>query len=845
MNDLRFAFRSLLKTPGFTLVAVITLALAIGTNTAIFAIVNDLLIKPLVPTGDRPVVNVFHGEGDAGRAYRGFSWQELQELRAPNPVFEQAAAADYALAGVGEGDHVRRTFAFFATENLLQIVDSAPIRGRFFSAEESRPGADIPVVFASHALWQRLGARDDFVGSLLRINGRSYTVVGIGARDLSLGHALITPEIWLPFGVHDVFASPFANLPAEAAKLDNPRRHSLNIIARLQPGLGLEGATAQLPVLNQRLDAIDTDPSPVPRLLELETPSRFSISSSPTGDEGVGLFGLLLLGMSGVVLLIACLNLANMLLARGAARTREIAVRIALGASRAQIVRQLLTEGLLLSLAGGLGGIMIALWGNELLIRSITGVFSSMSFAVLMEAEPNAAVLFATLGFCAIATLVAGLGPALKSSKIGLVQDLKFQGAESTATGRWNRFFSARHILVMGQIALSLILIFSAGLFFRGALNAGGLDLGFAKDRGLIVELDYALTDATPELSRSRLLSIRDEAAARPGVTAALSTQAPYSNTTSTERFMAAGSAAVDADGEPVGNYALNNAITEGYFDAIGVPLLRGREFSTTEVHSPDAPPVVIIDQSLAQKLFPDGDAIGQRLTRAAASASGEARVEYEIIGISGSYRHDVFGVDDPSRIFFPFARESVPNAFLHLRDERVGRAAAIALLPTAREIIHQVDPLAPIIETLPLSDYVERNIGFWIVRVAALLFGIFGGVALLLAVIGVYGVKAYAVTRRTREIGIRMALGARPGDVFKLIMRQGTAQTVLAILVGSLLSLAVGQLLAQMLFRVSPFDPIVLSTAALLLAVATLTACFLPARRAAKVEPMRAIRSE
>ncbi|WP_221032489.1 ABC transporter permease [Actomonas aquatica] len=847
MNDLRFALRSLSKTPGFTLIAVLTLALAIGANTAIFAIVNDLLLKPLVPAGDRPVVNVFHGEGDAGRAYRGFSWQELQELRQENPVFEDAAAVDFVLAGVGDGNNVRRTFAFFGTENLLNLIDQTPVRGRFFEAAESLPGANIPVVFASHSLWQRLGAKEDFVGSELRINGHPYTVIGVGARDLSLGHALITPEIWLPFGMHDTFrGNLIQNTEADAAvALDNPRRHSLNVMARLRPGLGLAGATAQLPVLDQRLDAIDTDPGEAPRRLEIEAPSRINISSVPSGDQGVGIFGALLLGMAGVVLLIACLNLANMLLARGAARTREFAVRLALGASRGRIIRQLLAEGLVLSLVGGAAGVLLALWANDLLINSISGLFSSMNFAVLVEAEPDPAVLLATLGFCAIATILSGLGPALKSSRVGLVEDLKYQGAESTATGSWNRFFSARHLLVMGQISLSLALIFAAGLFLRGALNAGGLDLGFEKDHGLLVELDYALTDTPAPLARERLLALHDEAASRPGLTAALSTQAPYSNTTADDRYKVAGSAEVDADGEPTGVSAIFNAITGDYFDAIGVPLLRGRKFTDAEVHSADAPPVAIIDERMAQRLFPEGDALGQRISRTQGPASGEPPVEYEIVGICGSFRHDVFSPDGPRRVFFPFARESVPNTFLHLRDARAGRDAAVALLPTARALISAVDANAPVIDAIPLADFVERNIGLWIVRVGAVLFGVFGGVALLLAVIGVYGVKAYAVTRRTREIGIRMALGARPGDVFALIMRQGTAQTALSIVVGAFLSLAIGQLLSQMLFRVDPLDPLVLGSAALVLAVATLTACFLPARRAAKVEPMRAIRTE
>ena len=850
MNDLRFALRGLIKTPGFSLIAILTLALAIGANTAIFSLVNDVLLRPLVPSGSRPVVNLFHGEADANRAYRSFSWQELETLRETNEVFEDVAAINFTLAGigVGNGSDVRRSMAFTVTSNLMTLLDAQPVRGRFFSAAETTPGADEPVVVLSHSLWQRMGGTDDVIGSTIVVNGLRLTVVGVTPKGFSMGHAFIAPEIWLPLGLADQIAQVFSEESATTSIAD-PRHYTFNLIGRLRTGLDVESATPRLAALNERLNAIDAAPGTAPRALEIQVPSRFSISTSPSDDAGVSLFGALLLGMSSVVLLIASLNLANMLLARGANRSREIAVRFALGASRARIIRQLLVEGFVLSLIGGALGLVLSMWGNDLLFRSIASGFDSMNFSLIVDPTPNASVMLATLVFCAVATLLSGIGPALKASSGNLVTDLKAQVGGDTATGTWNRFFSGRNNLVMMQLALSLALIFSGGLFFRGALNVGGVDIGFAKETGVIAELDYALLhDSTIENARDRLLTIERQADAQPGWIAALSTQAPFSNTTFTQRFMAAGTPLPASDDKTTtapGREVLNNAITTDYFAAIGVPLLRGREFTTLEVSTTDAPPVAIIDQRLAATLFPDGDALGQRISRTQAPADGSPLVEFEVVGICAGFRHENFADNPPFRVFVPFARDPAQNSFLHVRDQRSGRDAAIALLPAVRRVITETDAQAPTLLLMPLLDYVEKNVSIWIVRVGAMLFGAFGLVALLLAVIGTYGVKAYAVSRRTREIGIRMALGARPRDVFALIMRQGTLQLLVSLSIGILLALACGKLLSQMLFKVSPFDPLVLGVAATILAIATLIACFLPARRASRVDPMHAIRSE
>lgn len=844
MSDLRFAFRSLLKSPGFTLVAVLTLALAIGSNTAIFGLVHDLALKPLAPA---PVVNIFHGQAAANPDYRSFSWAEMESLREANEVFSEVGAVDFSLAGIGiDGQDVRRAFTYFGTANIFTMFDVQPVIGRFFNSAESAPGSNIAVTVINESLYQRLGGSPDLIGSLLRINNRPYTVIGVSPRDFSVGNALIAPEVWMPFGMHGSFSAPFGD--DENLLLNDPLNHPLVLLARLQPGLDLNSAKPRLTSLEQRLNAIDTDPAPQGRFLEIQSPSRFSISDAPSDDGPVSLIATLLLAMSGIVLIIACLNLANMLLARGASRRREIAVRIALGASRWQIIRQLLVEGILLSLAGGVAGLILSLWTTDLILHSLSQGFITMSFSLAMEATPSFPLLAATFIFCLIATLLFCLLPALKFSRPDLVEDLKSQAQGQSGTSRWNRFFSPRHCLIMAQIALSLVLIFSAGLFARGAYNAGNLDLGFNQNDSVLTEFDYSLSRIDPLTAQRTLLEMREKFLAHPEVSAAaISNLVPYGQVSSSTRIVRSDTSApisADPDAPAPGFNGIVTSISAGYFDTIEVKLLRGRDFTVTETNDGAAPPVVIVDQRMAESLFPDENALGQRVRLTAPLTTGRA-AEFEIVGICAPFRHDVLSDTAPRRIYFPFAQRPSVNAFLHVRGQGNGRDAVFAMLPFVRNLIREIDRSAPLLMVVPLADFVDKNIGLWITRLGAIMFGVFGGLALVLAVIGVYGVKAYSIACRTREIGIRMALGARSKDVFALIMNQATQQTFVGLGCGLLLALGAGQLLSRMLFRVDGFDPLILFVAALILALATLGACFLPARRATLINPMVAMRTD
>ncbi len=846
-SDLKFALRVLAKSPGFTAIAVLTLALAIGVNSAVFALLNGLVLRPIVPLRPAEVVNLFTAKQGASRDYRQFSHAEFLALREAKDTFADVAAVQFALAGLGRDESMRRSFAFFTSENFFAMMGVSPAIGRFYNADECRPNANIPVVVASYAYWKKMGGQPEFVGSTLRVNGKAFTVVGVTPDGFSGLNALISPDIWVPLGVYSQFGSAFSD-SAAITDLANQKNYTLNVTARLAPGLTLESLKPRLPALAQRLNAVQPPDSPAARELQAEAPSRFSISTTPSGDGSTTFLTIGLFSMSGCVLLIASINLANMLLARGAARAKEIALRLALGATRWRIVRQLLAEGLVLAFAGGTLGLLVSLWANDLLLQSIGTLFSSMNFSLVIHMRPDALVLGFTFLFCLFATLVFSLGPALKATRVDLVHDLKQQGGEPTGTGRLNRFFAPRHILVMAQIALSLTLLFSAGLFLRGALKAGGLQLGFEPAGGLVVEMDYTLANTAPDDTKRSLFSVIDRVRALPGVQAAAAgTLLPYGNITNVARVMPANQAPVaatktDKDAPTPGFNGLYTATTPGYFDAIGVRLIRGRDFTVNEARDKAAPRVAIVDETLARSLFPKGDALGQRIRYTQPPADGSP-AEMEIVGICAAHRHEVLDQTNRARLYVPFAAAYNGNVYLHVRYATKD-AAATAVAPL-RSALRDLDPELPVLQITPWSRLVEKNIGLWIVRIGAVLFGVFGAIALVLAVVGVYGVKAYAVARRTREIGIRLALGAEARDVFALIMKQGALQTLLAVACGLLLSLAVGQLLAKMLYQVSPADPLALAASTALLASAALLACFVPARRATRISPIQALRTE
>src|SRR5881398_3308914 len=396
IQDFKFALRHLLKAPGFTATAVLTLALAIGVNSAIFALINSVVLHPVVPLRPNEVVNVFTARQNASHDYRQFSYTEYRELRENGgDVFADLAALEFAVAGIGRDHEMRRSFAFLTSENYFSLMGTKPYRGRFYSAEECKPNANIAVVVASYGFWKRMGGRNDFVGSTLQINGQPYTVIGIAPDRFSGASVLIAPDIWVPIGIRSQLGSAFGDSET-MHDLMNPKNYAFNLTGRMRSGLTIETAKSRLPVISQRFNSMQGDGAEFQREVQVHAPSRFDLSTSPPDSEPITLIATLLMAMAGAVLLIACLNLANTLLARGTTRAKEIALRLALGASRWQIIKQLLAEGLLLAICGGVVGLVLSVWCNNLLLNSLAALLTHINCTFIPDPRPNLPIRWVT-----------------------------------------------------------------------------------------------------------------------------------------------------------------------------------------------------------------------------------------------------------------------------------------------------------------------------------------------------------------------------------------------------------------------------------------------------------------
>jgi predicted permease len=841
LSDCKLALRLLHKQPGFTAIAVLTLALAIGANATIFSVVNGLLLRPAVAEDPAAYVGVYTARRDAARDFRPFSHGEFRALQEAKEVFTGVAAVSFSQVGLTDDAGLRRAFAFLVSENYFSLGGVQPAAGRFFDAAETRPNAARHVAVASWQLWQRRGGRPDFIGCTLRVNGQPFTVVGVAPEGFSGVSAILAPELWLPLGVFAEIVPAFGDNRA-TSDLAAPGNYALTLFARLRPGLSLDSAAGSLPPLAARLAALAPAGSRSPRELVLGRP--FSVAPTPQSSRALALVGTLTLGMSTLLLLIASLNLANMLLARGAARSREIAVRLALGGSRGRIVRQLLIEGFVLALAGGAAGTLLSSWTMALIQQQLESRVGALGFVVTAHLQPDLRVLGFTLLGCVLATLAFSLGPALRSARVDLVRDLKSLPGHGGGTDAWDRLFSGANLLVTTQATLSLVMLFSAGLFLRAALQSQAAPAGFDSHDLIVAELDFSLSPAPADASIRRALAAAERLRSLPGVHAAgVATVIPFANLSSIGRLAPLQVASDRAAGQaPAGFGGVLGAIGPGFMDSLGVRLLRGRDVTAAEARGLGRQDICLVDERMAAKLFPGADALGQRVRLTDAPVGGEL----EIVGIVSRHTQDVQDNQQPfPRIYVPLHLAYAPTIFLTLSAADTSPGAASVLLGRLREELHTFDPDLPVVGLRPFSAHQLDNFNLWQIRLGAWVFGLFGLLALAMASVGIYGVKAYAVSRRTREIGIRMALGADRAGVFGLIMRQGLVQLGFACLAGVVLSLLVGRGLSAYLVGVRPADPAVLALAIACLSLATVAACWFPSRRATKVNPMVALRAE
>jgi len=865
--DLRFAFRTLAKSPGFTAVAVITLSLGIGANTAIFSIVRDLVFSPRPYPDGAQVVQFYTQDKKHPQNFRAFSYPtyaDIREQRAVNAVFSGVLAYSMAMVGVaeGEGGVSRRTAAAVVSSNYFRTLQVPLAEGRGFLSEEERPGSAAPVVIASFPYWKKTGFDPHLVGSAIHVNERRFTVVGIAPEHFAGTTIFFGPELYFPLGDFDLLTTDFQ---AEAKRsLERRDGYDLILLGRLQHGVTAAAAGAVVRTVAANLEkALPVEQRDQTFLIRV--PPRMSISTYPGDDAGLAAVGIMLFAFSAIVLLIACLNLANVLLARGLARRKEIAVRLAIGGGRGRIIRQLLTEGLVLSLGGGAGGFLIGVAFADLPAASIS---SHMPAAIFLRGGADPTAFLATLGFCALATLFFAVGPALKLTRTDMVADLKEHAGEDSAPRRCR--WLPRNRLVVAQVALSLALVTTAGLFIRGALQAGSVETGFKADSTMLIEADASLGgyDQTRALQLYRTAS--DRLAALPGVqSVSVASLAPFGLATVNRPVQRAGARPAPGDHPMTAadGLAFNvrwSSVGADYFATMGLPLLRGRAFTKTEAEVVGAPAVAVIDEVLAKKLWPQGDALGQRIQwaergdpKAPGGGSGTMGISddlartaqdpqsVEIVGIVPVTRWELFQRGAGGQVFVPFAQGYRTGVFFQVRTTPNAARADAVLRDLLRREIRLAAPGVPVFSVKTFRQHVDTSPQLWIVQSAATVVSIFAGLALDLAMVGVYGVMAYAVVRRTREIGIRTALGAKPGAVLRMIVREGLLMTFGGAALGMLLALGLARASSAMLYQVSPADPVTFTLAPVVLVVTALFACWLPAHRAAKVDPMVALRAD
>ena len=802
LADLRYAARTLSRSRGFTIVALACVALGIGATTAMFSVVHAVLFRPL-PFAEPQRLVAIHAANEARDVEEGeLTYPDLADLRATG-AFAAVEGQDDRTYTLTDGEVAESVAGAAVTPGLFGMLGIRPQHGRLFvPADAAAPGFEGALLLGDDLWRNRFGADPDIVGRTVRLNGREIVVAGVMPPGFRFPEH---QQVWLPLGAADA--------------LSRQGRY-VRVLARLAEGVTAAEAGTRVRDLSTRLASAHPD-----------SHEGWTAGVVPLRDEFVDRRGqrlmAVMLGAVAFVLLIACANVANLQLARGADRQREIAVRTALGASRARIARQLVTESLLLALAGGVLGTVLAVWWNDALLRAIP---EELDYWIRVRLD--GAVLLFTAVTCALAGLLFGLYPALHATRPDLQRDLK-DGSRSAGDVRTGRI---RGALVVGEIALSLVLLVGASLMIRSFLRLQAADPGFDVAPMFSARLNIAGDRYDGVGARARL---HETAAARlralPGVAGAASVSAiPADDGGPVVSVRAAGSDRSDDEGI----FAMRFAASTGFFDALDVDLLAGRDFTAAEVLD-TAAAVAIVSRALAHRLWPDGDAIGRTLVL----GTGEARDEVIVTGIAPDLFYEEFGEETPAarlQVHLPYGRVPVRQTAFLVRA-RDGDAAALA--GAVRSEIRAIDGnLAPF-DMLTMTD--RRRVTTWEQRLFGQLFGVFGAIALGLAVAGVYGVMTYLVGRRRREIGIRMAVGAKPADVAALVLGNAGRLALAGIALGILGALALARLLEALLYDVSTADPVTFVAGAAVLAGAALLSSWLPARRAVRISPIEALRAD
>ncbi len=804
LQDVRYGLRMLLKSPGFAAVAIIALALGIGANSAIFSVVNAVLIRPL--PFHQPDKLAWVSEHMPKGDFNAVPAPDLLEWQDQSHVFEDVAGYstdNWNMTG-GAGEPERIPGALVGA-NMFSMLGVQPVSGRAFTKEEDLPGGE-PVVILMSSLWQkRFASNPDVIGKTLTLNDKIYTVIGVMPANFRLPEAA---EVLIPLA-----------LDAHEQRTSD-RVLLVSVIARLKPGITYEQATVELQDIVGRLDEQHQPARPAGMIVEIS-----SLHEHIVGNVRPAL--LVLLGAVGFVLLIACANVANLLLARAAARQKEIAIRAALGASRFRLIRQLLTESVLLALAGGCLGILLALWGVELLMASLPQDLADIAKGV-GRVSVDGGVFGFTLVVSFITGILFGLAPALVASKPSLNDTLKEGGKNSKATFSLG---SLRGALVVAELALALVLLVGAGLMMKSFLKLQSINPGFRPERVLTMQLNLSMPRYAERRKQADFFKqVLERVEALPGVeSASVTSGIPLTGSAMMMMFMS-----VEGRPDPVPGQeppVIGNAVSNDYFNTMRIPLLKGRFFNDQDTES--SAKVVIVNESFARRYWPDEESIGKRVMTN--SRSGE-RV---IVGVVGDVHGFGLGEEVKAEVFMPYLQSPTRGLSIAVRTE----ADPLGMVAAVRSQVQAVDSAQPVANVMTMNQHLAQSVSE--PRFNMLLLGVFAALALALAAVGIYGVMSYTVAQRTHEIGIRMALGAQQNDVVRLIVRQAMVLTVSGVVIGIGAAFALTRVMESLLFGVSATDPATFALISLILMGVALGACFVPARRASKVDPLVALRYE
>lgn len=799
-QDLRYSMRILLKKPGFTLIAVITLALGIGANTAIFSVVDAVLVQPLPYPDSERLTQMFLNNPETAGGKGGYGNSDFLALKERNQSFEKVAGISagnsFSLTGAGAPEQV---IGSAVTADFFDLLRMQPRRGRTFLPDEDKPGSPSAVV-VSHSFWEKhLNSNEDAVGQAITLNGESYAVIGVMPPDFQFS-AVGTSELWTTLQINPPrFRPPYY----------------LRVIGRLKPDATVQAAQAELVAIASQVQG--QHPSSTPKV-----PRVAALKEAIVGNAQLSLS--VLFGAVFFVLLIASVNVSNLLLARASEREKEMSVRAALGASRFRLIRQALTESLTLALIGGTLGWLLALWGVDLIVA-----LSPENLPRMDEISVDHRVLLFTLLITVLSGLIFGIAPALQGSQVDLNKSLK-EGGRTTGGGR-NRL---RGLLIVTEFGLALMLLVGAGLMIRSFLQLQRVDPGFNPDKVLTAHIalpqnSYGTPARVGEFQQRLLQNVQS----LPGVqSAAASMSLPPNLLQMRNPFVVEGQPPAPGESQPVAEQLL---ISPYYFRTLGIRLSAGRPF--TDADNASAPPVVIINETMARTYFPNEDAVGRHIQTGDYNPAGRW---VTIVGVVDDVKYTGLHEAPEPTMYTPFQQNLWwRSLYLAVRTEGDSLRAVAAM----REAVWAIDRDLPVSQIKTMDQVMSESVAE--PRTYTLLLGLFGLVAMLLAGIGIYGVISYAVTQRTREIGIRMALGAQTKDVVKLIVREGMTLALVGVGIGLAASSALTRVMASLLFGVKATDPLTFSVIAVLLALVGLLACYLPARRATKVDPMIALRYE